>query len=150
MCSKEDRKVELVFNNVVDDEKEEGVSDDDDEGDDDEVDGDEGGDVMDGDEVDDDEVDGDEGGDVVDGDEVEDNNDEVVDSNDEVVDGDDEEGKVGLPSCDAVDDGEGALGMEALLHVEAYALQAGNIHVGVADPAAGTDDHPLAWSDLLV
>ena len=22
--------------------------------------------------------------------------------------------------------------------------------MGMADPAAGTDDHPLAWSDLLV
>ena len=120
----------------MDDEKEEGVLDDD-EVDGDEVDGDEGGDVVDGDEVD---------GEVED--EVEDNNDEVVD--DEVVDGDDEEEEVGLPSCDAVDDGEGALDMEALLHVEAYAFQAGNIHVGAADPAAGTDDHPLAWSDLLV
>ena len=107
--------------------------------------------VLDDDEVDGDEVDGDEGGDVVDGDEVDGEvEDEVEDNNDEVVDGDDEEEEVGLPSCDAVDDGEGALDMEALLHVEAYAFQAGNIHMGAADPAAGTDDHPLAWSDLLV
>ena len=98
--------------------------------------------VSDGDEVDDDEGGYDEGDDVVDSDEVE-------DDNDQVVDGDDEEGEVELPSCYVMDDGEGALDMEDLLHVEAYAFQAGNIHVGMADLAAGTDDHPLAWSDLL-
>ena len=60
--------------------------------------------------------------------------------------------EVELPLCDVVDDGEGALDIEALPHVEAYSFWVvRNIHnVGVADPAAGTDDHPLAWSDLLV
>ena len=59
----------------------------------------------------------------------------------------------GLPSCDVVDDDEeGAMDIEPLPHVEACSfLVKRNIHsLGVADLSVGTDDHPLAWSDLLV
>ena len=100
---------------------------------------------MDCDEVDDkvdDEVDG----------EVEDDDKEVDgDEVDDVVDGNDGEGEVGLPSCDVLDDEKPTLDIETLPHAEAPAFQEEkNIHVGVADPAAVTDDHPLAWSGLSV
>ena len=57
---------------------------------------------------------------------------------------------VGLPLCDVVDNGEGELDIEALPHVEAVILGREEYrNGGVADPAVG-NDHPLAWSDLLV
>ena len=58
---------------------------------------------------------------------------------------------VGLPLCDVADNGEEELDIDAFPHVEAVILGREEYrNGGVADSAVGNDDHPLAWSDLLV